>query len=78
MACNGNTPIYVFDYNKKRIAFYLSSMGSSIAGQQVIEVSWITGSEAFIMFGSAGSLDSDNSCCFVIPDKAYRGDVLVN
>lgn len=46
----------------------------SIAGQQVIEVSWITGSEAFIMFGSAGSLDSDNSCCFVIPDKAYRGE----
>ena len=74
VASNGNTPIYVFDYNKKRIAFYLSSMGSSIAGQQVIEASWNTGSEAFIMFGSAGSLDSDKSCCFVIPDKAYRGE----
>ena len=34
IACNINTPIYVFEYDKKRIAFYQSSMGSAIASHQ--------------------------------------------
>ena len=56
--CNGITPVYVFDIEGMKIAGYLSHIGSALAGGDVIEVNWLTGAVKFIMFGSAGSLDS--------------------
>ena len=56
--CNGITPVYVFDIEGMKIAGYLSHIGSALAGGDVIDVNWLTGAVKFVMFGSAGSLDS--------------------
>ncbi|MBR3200856.1 MAG: nucleoside phosphorylase [Mogibacterium sp.] len=73
--CNMFTPIQVFEYNGRRIAFYLSAIGSAIASHQVIEANWLTGAEIFIMFGSAGTLDSKRTAGrYVVPSMAYRGE----
>ena len=56
--CNMNTPIYMFEHKGRQLAFYLSSIGSALASHNVIEANWLTGAETFIMFGSAGALDS--------------------
>lgn len=75
--CNGITSVYVFEINGMKIAGYLSHIGSAIAGGDVIEVNWITGASKFIMFGSAGSLDSEaTNGKFVIPTESYREDGL--
>ena len=57
LACNGNRPVHVFTHNDRRIAFYLSGIGSALAATDVIEVNWLTGATRFVMFGSAGSLN---------------------
>jgi len=73
--CNMATPIYVFEYGGRRVAFYLSAIGSAVASHQVIESNWLTGAETFIMFGSAGTLDSKRTAGkYVVPSKAYRGE----
>lgn len=75
IACNGITPIYVFEYNNRKIAVYLSAIGASLAGTYVIEANHFTGATKFIMFGSAGCLDS--AACegkYVIPTQAYRDE----
>ena len=75
--CNGITSVYVFEINGMKIAGYLSHIGSAMAGGDVIEVNWITGASKFIMFGSAGSLDSEaTNGKFVIPTESYREDGL--
>jgi len=73
--CNMNIPIHLFEYNGKQVAFYLSSIGSALASHNVIESNWLTGAETFIMFGSAGTLDSSRTAGrYVIPSRAYRGE----
>ena len=73
--CNRNTPIYTFSHEGQTLAFYLSAVGSAIAGHQVIESNWLTGAENYIMFGSAGSLDSVATAGrYVIPTTAFRGE----
>lgn len=75
--CNGTTPVYIFDIDGMQIASYLSHIGSALAGGDVIDVNWLTGAEKFIMFGSAGSLDSSaTSGKFVIPTESYREEGL--
>ena len=75
--CNGITSVYVFEINGMKSAGYLSHIGSAMAGGDVIEANWITGASKFIMFGSAGSLDSEaTNGKFVIPTESYREDGL--
>lgn len=75
--CNGVTVVYIFEIKGMKIAGYLSHIGSAMAGGDVIDVNWLTGTTKFIMFGSAGSLDSDaTSGKFVIPTESYREDGL--
>lgn len=75
--CNGITKVYVFEINGMKIAGYLSHIGSAMAGGDVIDVNWLTGSNKFIMFGSAGSLDSNaTDGKFVIPTESYREEGL--
>ena len=75
--CNGITPVYVFDIEGMKIAGYLSHIGSALAGGDVIDVNWLTGAVKFIMFGSAGSLDSGlTTGKFVIPTHSYREEGL--
>lgn len=74
-ACNGNIPIYSFMHKGKQVAFYLSSIGSVLAGQCVIETNWLVGANKFVMFGSAGSLDTQATTGkYVIPTEAYRDE----
>ncbi len=75
--CNGMTPVYIFEMEGMKIAGYLSHIGSALAGGDVIDVNWFTGASKFIMFGSAGSLDSDlTNGKFVIPTESYREEGL--
>lgn len=75
--CNGVTAVYVFEIEGMKIAGYLSHIGSALAGSDVIDANWLTGADKFIMFGSAGSLDSNATAGkFVIPTAAYREDGL--
>ena len=75
--CNGVTAVYVFEIEGMKIAGYLSHIGSALAGSDVIDANWLTGADKFIMFGSAGSLDSNaTDGKFVIPTAAYREDGL--
>ena len=59
--CNGVTAVYVFEIEGMKIAGYLSHIGSALAGSDVIDANWLTGADKFIMFGSAGSLDSNTT-----------------
>ena len=69
--------MYVFDIEGMKIAGYLSHIGSALAGGDVIDVNWLTGAVKFIMFGSAGSLDSGLTIGkFVIPTHSYREEGL--
>lgn len=75
--CNGITKVYVFEIDGMKIAGYLSHIGSAMAGGDVIDVNWLTGANKFIMFGSAGSLDSNaTDGKFVIPTESYREEGL--
>ena len=75
LACNGNRPVHVFTYNDRRIAFYLSGIGSALAATDVIEVNWLTGATKFVMFGSAGSLNQRaTEGKYVVPTAAYRDE----
>lgn len=75
VACNGETPVWSFTYKNQEIAFYLTPVGSALAGGTLLEVSHLTGANKFIMFGSCGSLDnSKTDGKFIIPTQAYRGE----
>ena len=74
-ACNGNISIYSLLYEGKQVAFYLSPIGSALASQCIIETNWLIGATKFIMFGSAGSLNSEITAGkYVIPTEAYRDE----
>ncbi|MCH5287708.1 MAG: nucleoside phosphorylase [Christensenellaceae bacterium] len=74
-ACNGHIPIYAMTHRDRKIAFYLSGLGSTAAANDVIEANWLTGATRFIMFGSAGSLNQHaTQGKYVIPTEAYRDE----
>ena len=51
----------------------MSYIESALAGSDAIDANWLTGADKFIMFGAAGSLDSDATTGkFVIPTENYR------
>ena len=72
---NGSKSVYLLDINGKNAVFYLSAIGSALAGNDIIEISWQTGIKNLIIFGSAGSLDNEaTDGKYVIPIQAYRDD----
>lgn len=74
-ACNGDVPIYVFEFRGKKIAFYLSAIGSAVAATYVTEIQHLIGVQKFVMFGSAGSLNyTETAGKFVVPTAVYRGE----
>lgn len=73
-AC-GDLPIYMFYHNGKKIAFYLSMIGSTCAAQCVLESNWLIGATKYVMFGSSGSLVQEKTANrFMIPTEAYRDE----
>lgn len=76
-ACNGKIPVWAFEHKGEKIAFYLTPIGSAMAGGTVAEVNHITGADRFVMFGSCGSLDGQKTAGkFILPTEAYRGEGL--
>lgn len=74
---NGHIPLYLLDVNDKNVIFYLSPIGSCLAGNIIIEAQWQTGFQKLIVFGSAGALDSEaTNGKYVIPTQAYRDEGL--
>ena len=74
-SANGGRPVYAFAYNGMTLAVMLAGIGATIAGNDVIELNWITGATKFIMFGSAGSLNREATAGkYVIPTEAYRDE----
>lgn len=72
---NGGSPIYLLTAEGKKVAFYLSAIGSALAATFVIDANWLTGATKFILFGSAGSLnDALTEGRFVLPTEAYRDE----
>ena len=72
---NGKRPIYLFEFDGRPIVFFMSGVGATIAGNDVIELNWTTGATKFIMFGSAGSLNRQATTNkYVIPTEAYRDE----
>lgn len=72
---NGAVPIHQFEYEGRKIAFYLSAVGAAGASDYCMEANWLTGASKFIMFGSAGSLNKEKTQGkFVIPTEAYRDE----
>ena len=74
-ACNGDVIVYQMMYKDKKIAFYLSAIGSALASQACYEVFWLSGAERFVMCGSCGTLDSAKvQGRYIVPTEAYRGE----
>ena len=74
-ACNGTRPICAFDYMGRKIACYLSSVGSAGAATDLLEANWLTGTSRFIVFGSCGCLNREAAQGrYVIPTAAFRDE----
>lgn len=74
-AANRTKPVHLLTANNQKIAFYLSELGAAFSSTNIIEVSWRTGAEKFIVFGSAGSLNKGKTTGkYVIPFEAYRDE----
>lgn len=75
--CTGDIPIWSFEHNGEVIAFYLSPIGSAMAGNTLIKAHHVTGASKFILFGSCGSLAGEVTAGkFILPTAAYRGEGL--
>lgn len=73
--CNGKIPIYKIHYKGKDVAFYLTGIGSAVAATLCYEASWAIGAKKFIMFGSCGSLDREQTHGkYIVPTESYRGE----
>ena len=74
---NGRIPIYRLEKTDPAILFYMSPIGAPAAGAVLEEVHTLTGASHFVVFGSAGVLDSDR--CrgkILIPTESYRDEGL--
>ena len=74
-AANRIKPVHLLTIDDMNVIFYLSEISSTLAGNDITEISWMTGADKFILFGSAGSLDKEKtSNKYVIPSEAYRDE----
>ena len=74
-SAGGSRPVYAFEHDGMTLAVMLCGLGSTVAGNDVIELNWITGATKFVMFGSAGSLNREATAGkYVVPTEAYRDE----
>ena len=74
-AANKIKKIHLLNVGGLKVVFYLSEIGATLAGTDIIELNWLTGADKFILFGSAGSLDKERTTGkYVIPTEAYRDE----
>ncbi len=76
-AVTGGIPIWLFEHGGLTLAVCMTGVGATKAATDLIEINWLTGAEKFIMFGSAGSLNSAVTAGkYVVPTEAYRDEGL--
>lgn len=72
---SGIFPIYALTYKGKKIAFFMSTIGSTAAGTCMEETNCLIGATKFVMFGSCGSLNKEiDSGGLIVPTEAYRDE----
>ena len=72
---NGQNPVWLVHAEGISFILYMVAMSSALAATDVIELNCYTGPYRFIIFGSAGSLDSNaTQGRYVIPTEAYRDE----
>lgn len=73
----GPVPVYSFDVGERTFGAFSISVGSALAGTDLIDLNYIAGADTFIVFGSAGVLDRKAIAGrYVIPAFAYRDEGL--
>lgn len=71
----GAVPVYAFETEGKTIGAFSMSVGSALAGTEIIDVNHLAGATSFVVFGSAGALDKNAIAGrYVIPTAAYRDE----
>lgn len=74
---NGARAIYSASVNGCKVAFYMSMIGSAVAGSCIEDFAYLTGATKFIMFGSCGTLQSTKTeGKIIVPQCAYRDEGL--
>lgn len=77
VSANGNRPIYTTLVNGRKIAFYMSMIGSACAGSMLEDFAYLTGASKFVMFGSCGTLNAkETDGKIIVPTGAYRDEGL--
>lgn len=71
-SANGRIPIYYLE--DVGVWFFMSPIGSAVAGSAIQELSYITGASKLIFFGSCGTLDESAKGKIIIPSEAYRDE----
>ncbi len=69
-----NGKISIYRLTDSGVLFYLSPIGSAVAGTVLHEVHTLTGVTKFISFGSCGVLDERCREKIVVPTEAYRDE----
>lgn len=77
LSANGARAIYTTLVNGRKIAFYMSMIGSACAGSMLEDFAYLTGATKFVMFGSCGTLKPDETDGkIIVPTGAYRDEGL--
>ena len=68
----GNGPTAIYYLPDLRVLFFMSLIGSSLAGGLLQEIAFISGVTTFVYFGSCGVLDPSSRGQFLVPTEVYR------
>ncbi|MBO6286429.1 MAG: nucleoside phosphorylase [Bacilli bacterium] len=68
----GNGPLTIYYLPDFKALFFMSLIGSSMAGGLLQEVAYISGATKFIYFGSCGVLDKSLRGHYIVPTESYR------
>lgn len=68
----GNGPLTIYYLPDFKVLFFMSLIGSSMAGGLLQEVAYISGVTKFIYFGSCGVLDKSLRGHYIVPTESYR------
>ena len=68
----GNGPLTIYYLPDFNVLFFMSLIGSSLAGGLLQEIAYISGVTKFLYFGSCGVLDKSLRGHYIVPTESYR------
>lgn len=72
---NGPIEIYLFEFERKKLLFYMSPIGASASSAIMYEAHYVSGATKFIVYGSCGVIDKDKcSGKLIVPSHSYRDE----